>query len=92
MVADLILPHLGREILSFLQFRKLEQCKTILKGIDLNIRKGEFLSLLGPSGYGKTTLLRIIADLDSSFPAKKDEVLIVTLRRKPNRFEQDMLD
>ena len=30
-------------------------------GID--IKKGEFISLLGPSGCGKTTLLRIIADL-----------------------------
>ncbi|MUG69896.1 ATP-binding cassette domain-containing protein [Paenibacillus validus] len=29
----------------------------------LDIRKGEFVSLLGPSGCGKTTLLRIMADL-----------------------------
>jgi NitT/TauT family transport system ATP-binding protein len=34
-----------------------------LDGIDLGIRKGEFLSLLGPSGCGKTTLLRMIAGL-----------------------------
>jgi NitT/TauT family transport system ATP-binding protein len=34
-----------------------------LDGIDLDIIKGEFLSLLGPSGCGKTTLLRIIAGL-----------------------------
>lgn len=33
----------------------------ILKGIDLNIKKGEFFSILGPSGCGKTTILRMIA-------------------------------
>jgi spermidine/putrescine transport system ATP-binding protein len=34
---------------------------TALAGVTLNIRRGEFLSLLGPSGCGKTTLLRSIA-------------------------------
>lgn len=33
----------------------------VLKDISLNIRKGEFVTLLGPSGCGKTTLLRMIA-------------------------------
>lgn len=34
-----------------------------LKNINLDIKEGEFISLLGPSGCGKTTLLRVIADL-----------------------------
>ncbi len=34
-----------------------------LDGVDLTIRKGEFLTIIGPSGCGKTTLLRIIASL-----------------------------
>ena len=36
---------------------------TALKNVNLDIKQGEFISLLGPSGCGKTTLLRIIADL-----------------------------
>ncbi len=35
-----------------------------LKGIDLNFRENEFVSILGPSGCGKTTLLNIIGGLD----------------------------
>src|SRR5689334_1070045 len=37
---------------------------TAIDGIDLEVRSGEFLSLLGPSGCGKTTLLRMIAGFE----------------------------
>ncbi|MDR2793683.1 MAG: ABC transporter ATP-binding protein [Treponema sp.] len=37
----------------------------VLNNINLDIRKGEFFSLLGPSGCGKTTLLRIIAGFET---------------------------
>ena len=35
-----------------------------LKGVSINFRKSEFVSILGPSGCGKTTLLNIIGGLD----------------------------
>ena len=36
----------------------------VLKGMDLSIKKGEIVSIVGPSGAGKTTLLQIIGTLD----------------------------
>ena len=45
-------------------FTTREGASTVaLKGIDLDIRPGEFVSLIGPSGCGKSTLLRVIGDL-----------------------------
>ena len=35
-----------------------------LKGVDIDFRKSEFVSILGPSGCGKTTLLNIVGGLD----------------------------
>src|SRR4051795_9453522 len=37
----------------------------IVKGIDLAIDDGEFVTLVGPSGCGKSTLLNVIAGLES---------------------------
>ena len=45
----------------------------ILKGVDLNIKKGEVIVILGPSGSGKTTLLRTINFLD---PADEGSITV----------------
>ena len=37
-----------------------------LKDVDLDVKKGDFVSFIGPSGCGKTTFLRVIADLEKS--------------------------
>ena len=40
--------------------------RTVLKDINIRIRKGEFVALLGASGSGKTTLLRILSSLETA--------------------------
>ncbi|MCP4562791.1 MAG: ABC transporter ATP-binding protein [Bosea sp.] len=43
---------------------KAHGATAVLRGVSLDIREGEFLTLVGPSGCGKSTLLRLIAGLD----------------------------
>ena len=43
-----------------------DSCVNVLKGLYLNIEKGEFCVLLGPSGSGKSTLLNIIGGIDGA--------------------------
>ena len=37
----------------------------VLRGIDLNLEKGDFVAMVGPSGSGKTTLLNVLTGIDS---------------------------
>ena len=45
--------------------RKSFDCKEILKDVNLSVEKGEFVTFLGSSGCGKTTLLRCLIGLES---------------------------
>ncbi len=55
---------MGESILQLQQIRKSFDNTEVLKGIDLEAAQGEFITLLGASGCGKTTTLRIIAGLE----------------------------
>ena len=59
-------------------FRTDEIESTVLNNLNLEIKKGEFVSIMGPSGCGKSTLLNIIGLLDSptggSYRFNNDEV------------------
>ena len=59
---------------------------TILKGISFDVKNGEFVSIVGPSGNGKSTLLNMITGIDRP----SDGEVIVT-ERKVHRMSENQL-
>lgn len=55
----------NNNIIQLQNVTKLYGDKKAVNNISLNIRKGEFVTLLGPSGCGKTTTLRMIAGFET---------------------------
>ena len=66
----------------------------VLKGIDLQIRKGEFTVMLGPSGSGKSTLLNIIGGIDEADEGNiiiNDQVLKNLSRKDLEKYRRNHL-
>jgi putative ABC transport system ATP-binding protein len=59
---------------------------TVLKGLSLDVRQGEFVSIVGPSGNGKSTLLNMITGIDRP----SDGQVIVTGRDIHNMSENQL--
>ena len=55
---------MSKVVLKIDHLRKSFGKKEVIKDFDLEVYEGEFLTLLGSSGCGKTTILRAIAGLD----------------------------
>ena len=53
---------------AFIQFENVSKAfgtAKVVDALDLNVKQGEFVSLLGPSGSGKTTLLMMLAGFEA---------------------------
>lgn len=59
---------------------------TVLKGVDLNIEAGSFITILGPSGSGKSTLLHIASCLDTPTQGR-----VLLERKDVSSFSEDQL-
>ena len=63
----------GRPILQLVGLRKTFEAFVAVERIDLEVREGEFFTIVGPSGSGKTTVLRMLAGMER--PSEGDIVL-----------------
>jgi lipoprotein-releasing system ATP-binding protein len=60
-----------------------------LKGVDLEVEKGEIVAIVGPSGTGKTTLLQILGTLDKPFKSQ-DYTLEINGKSLQNLNDKDL--
>lgn len=57
--------HVAGDQIEIAGLRKSFGARPVLKGLDLNIAPGQFVAVIGRSGCGKTTLLRLLSGLDA---------------------------
>ncbi len=67
------LKNLQNTMVQAIKINKSYQTLNVLKNVDLNVNKGEIVSVVGPSGAGKTSLLQIIGTL---MPADSGDIKI----------------
>ena len=81
------------DIIRFEQVTKAYGDQVILKAFDLKIRKGEFLTVIGSSGSGKTTMLKLINGLSAPTQGKIyiDGKVSFTSRMYPKYEDSDYL-
>ena len=67
------------------QMTNHHQVKRVLDALDFEIREGEFVTLLGGSGVGKTTLLRVLGGLQDATPASEVSYRGMPVTSPPDR-------
>ncbi|AJC81948.1 branched-chain amino acid ABC transporter permease protein (plasmid) [Rhizobium etli bv. phaseoli str. IE4803] len=75
----------GKSLLSIRGLGKSYGSLSVLKGIDLEIRAGELVSLVGPNGAGKTTLMRCLSDGTEQIEGQVDIIGTNIAGRPPER-------
>lgn len=75
--------------------KQFNQGREVIKNISLEVKEGEFLTLLGPSGCGKTTILRMISGLETVSSGKiyldgRDVTNIEPTKREVNTIFQNL--
>ncbi|WP_073249550.1 spermidine/putrescine ABC transporter ATP-binding protein [Caloramator proteoclasticus] len=80
---------MSEKILELNNITKIYEDNTVIKNLNLYVRKNEFITLLGPSGCGKTTTLRLIGGFETPTSGKiyfegKDITNLPPYQRKVN--------
>jgi len=83
-------PPSGQDVLTVEGLSKAFGTRVLFEGVDLQLRRGERVALVGPNGSGKTTFLRIIAGLES--PTQGEVRLGAGVRLGYFAQEQETLD